>query len=542
MRFNYKYSGSSSVTNTSSSTGVSFAPDVNREPTFFVGDLHHKIPFREAVSALHDVVVSDLRFKQKDKTDYKSWLKEQEEVWLAEAMEGKGNLEQRIKKVQTELSGIRSQRSEIMGPYLKAQRKYFNYLHKNDPDAWWVLDPVITVHPDQIFFECFSQDESAYGKLSCSHNVFTHVNEYKCGTTNIDYSKALYTEFQKIRTYKNTSFKIDPKGFDVKTGGDEYREEKIDLPDSWVRGFLQVSTAMTLKNVSFDLSPTDMANFLMILKRNKEKESPRSIRFKLEPGKRIEVVFEPWNFIITCNSIYKGQTSEEIRIWGRRRLLMLERLLPITKSIKVQLLGTGMPSFFVADLGEMSFTLGLSGWTANDWSSASQLDLMAPRDEVDSITLQKVFLTLKENWFLSGQNLARKLSLPLQTIERSLAIFTQAGKVVFDIENQVYRVRELAKDGIDIETLRFSGDTERNGVHLALKGVYSDYQEKSYADHIALSGKFKGHGNTFVKIDWDDHIIDGACGCSYFYKNGLKKGPCEHIIALRMIRKKKQNY
>jgi biotin operon repressor len=201
-----------------------------------------------------------------------------------------------------------------------------------------------------------------------------------------------------------------------------------------------------------------------------------------------------------------------------------------------------MPSFFVADLGEMSFTLGLSGWTANDWSSASQLDLMAPRDEVDSITLQKVFLTLKENWFLSGQNLARKLSLPLQTIERSLAIFTQAGKVVFDIENQVYRVRELAKDGRDIETLRFSGDTERNGVHLALKGVYSDYQEKSYADHIALSGKFKGHGNTFVKIDWDDHIIDGACGCSYFYKNGLKKGPCEHIIALRMIRKKKQNY
>ena len=542
MRFNYKYSGSSLVTNTSSSTEVSFAPDVNREPTFFVGDLHNKIPFREAISALHDVVVSDLRFKQADKTDYKVWLKEQEELWLAEAMQGKSDLEQRIKKVQSALSEMRSRRSEIMRPYLKAQRQYFNYLHKNDPAAWWVLDPVITVHPDQIFFECFSQDESAYGKLACSHNVFTNVNEFKCGTTNIDYSKALYTEFQKIRTYKSTSFKIDPKGFDVSTGGDEYREEKIDLPDSWVRGFLQVSTAMTLKNVSFDLTPTDMANFLLILKRNKEKESPRSIRFKLEPGKRIEVVFEPWNFTLTCSSTYKGQTSDEIRIWGRRRLMMLERLLPITKSINVKLLGTGMPSFFVADLGEMSFTLGLSGWTANDWSSASQLDLMSPRDEVDSMTLQKVYLALKENWYSSSQHLAKKLTLPIQIIERSLAVFTQAGKVIYDLENQVYRVRELAKEGIDIETLRFSSDTERKGVELALNGEYSDYEEHSYADHILLSAKFKGVGTTCVKIDWDDHIIDGSCGCSFFYKNGLKKGPCEHMIALRMIRKNKQNY
>jgi hypothetical protein len=25
--------------------------------------------------------------------------------------------------------------------------------------SWWMLDPVITVHPDQMFFEAFSTDE-----------------------------------------------------------------------------------------------------------------------------------------------------------------------------------------------------------------------------------------------------------------------------------------------------------------------------------------------------------------------------------------------
>ena len=66
--------------------------------------------------------------------------------------------------------------------------------------------------------------------------------------------------------------------------------------------------------------------------------------------------------------IAEAKEAQEIRVWGRRRLHVLERLIPIAKKFTVYLLGNGMPSFYVADLGPMSFTLGLSGWTANDWS------------------------------------------------------------------------------------------------------------------------------------------------------------------------------
>ena len=41
-------------------------------------------------------------------------------------------------------------------------------------------------------------------------------------------------------------------------------------------------------------------------------------------------------------------------------------------------LGTGFPSFWVARMGEMRLTLGLSGWTTNDWTRGSALDLLAP--------------------------------------------------------------------------------------------------------------------------------------------------------------------
>ena len=81
-----------------------------------------------------------------------------------------------------------------------AIQKYYDHLYQVNHDAWWVLDPVITVHPENIFFECFSRDESSYGKLSRDFSMFTEesLTEKSEGTTNIDYSDALYKEFQKL--------------------------------------------------------------------------------------------------------------------------------------------------------------------------------------------------------------------------------------------------------------------------------------------------------------------------------------------------------
>ncbi len=537
MQFNYKYGGTSAVKNGVSTTDVSFSPDVLREPTFFVGTLSKKIPFREAISALHHVVVADFNFQPKDNSAYLAWLKSQEEIWLAEASSELSKLQTEIHAIRSQLEGLRKEREIITQPYYKAQKKYFKYLYTRDYAAWLVLDPVITVHPDQVFFECFSKDESVYGKLSCGYDVFNNINEFKCGTTNIDYSKKLYEEFQKIRTYKETDFKIDPKGFDVKTTGeDSYKEVKIDLPDSWVRGFLQVSTAMTSNKVSFELQAIDIANFISVLKRNKERKSPRSIKYILKPGAPIVAVFEPWNIEVVCKqSIYKGDKEEEIRVWGRRRILLLERLLPITDKFTVHLLGTGMPSFYTAHLtSEMYFTLGLSGWTANDWTQSSQLDLLSPRGQVAATTMQTIYLELRSNWFANETTIADKLNLDVAVVNKSLETFTQAGKVIYDLKNKVYRVRELKRDGIDIESLRFSSETDKEAFKLMEQGAVTNLKVTEQQDKIAITGLVSNNYNTFVSIDKDLKIIEGKCTCNDYYMNKMTKGPCQHILATRI--------
>jgi hypothetical protein len=534
---------------------MSFAPDTLRQPTFFSGELHQSLPFREAISALHDVVVSDLRFRPKDKTEYKEWAARQQELALVEAAAQQRQAAKQINDVRAELEQLRKRSADRSQEYLAARKKYFEFLYKRDIEAWIVLDPVITVHPDEVFFECFSKDESSYGRLGVGFDVFTKVKEFACGTTNIDYSSRLYDEFQKIRSYKTTHFEIDPSGFQVQTTGEaEHKEVKIDLPDSWVRGFLQVSSAMALPAITFNLHPLDVHNICFVLRRHKEIKGPRSLRYCLEPGHPLRVVFDPWNYSILCpRSIYEGDEGTEIRVWGRRRLYILERLIPVARRFTVYLLGKGMPSFYLADLGDMTFTLGLSGWTTNDWSSAGNFDLLAPRKVVDDATRQRVFAALKESWVESPDVLARKLHLDEAVVLGALAAYTQAGRAMWDLNKRVYRVRELSREPLPVERLRFANEREEQATKLVDAGNIRVTEAIDLGDAVGggtlIKGIIQRAGATkagvrqirgareqepWLKLDPDERIIEAFCSCNFFQQNQLRKGPCEHILALRL--------
>ncbi|HEY8563248.1 MAG TPA: SWIM zinc finger family protein [Pyrinomonadaceae bacterium] len=540
MFFDYAYRGSSSVESSATATATNFVPDATREPTFFVAELRQKIEFREAISALHDIVVSDLRFKPKDNAAYKEWAAQRERIDWQEVAARQSETAAKIRALQEELTDLYRRRSTRWNPFYKARQEYYNHIYKKQRDLWFLLDPVITVHPDEVFFECFSEDESSYGRLGANYEVFENVREFACGTTNIDYSAALYDEFQKIRTYKQTKFEIDPSGFELATTNENaFKEVKIDLPESWVRGFLQVSSAMSLPTVSFDLHPLDVHNICFVLRRKKERESPRALRYILKPDEPVRIILEPWNTEIVCGrSRYEGADAHEIRVWGRRRLLTLERLISVARKFTVHLLGTGLPSFYIADLGDLNFTLGLSGWTANDWSKAGNFDLLAPRFETDDWTKRTVFEGLKKDWFETPENLARKLNLDKKQVLGALAAYTQAGRAIYDLNKGVYRVRELAREPLPMEKLRFANEREAAATRfLEEKAVTLRRREKKTDGTLELHGTVKERGKEItvsMLIDRDERLAEATCSCYFFAANKLFKGPCEHILAVRM--------
>src|ERR671935_1833271 len=178
MDLTVAYRGRSEIVRGPGGLAVSLAPNLRRDRVSFAGTLRHPLRFREAVSALHDVVISDLRYKPRDKSAYEAYLaqqKEREETIRRTAYQAaKAEIEARRAEPLPE--GLEADYRRLRKLYWNARQQYSNYLLRHDPEIWRLLmpcDPVITVAPDVLFFECFSADESSYGCLTVARDAFT---------------------------------------------------------------------------------------------------------------------------------------------------------------------------------------------------------------------------------------------------------------------------------------------------------------------------------------------------------------------------------
>ncbi|WP_027015637.1 SWIM zinc finger family protein [Comamonas composti] len=548
MEFRYQYYGSTQVRDSADAQAFSFAPDVLRPATRFDGLLRREGPgflqVREGLCALHGVVVSDMRTRGRDKTAYLEWLKEHEAQLLAEFMADTGSAKERAQQIRGELKTLRESREQVLAPFYKAQRKYFDWLYQNNRDAWYVLDPVITVHPDRLLFEAFSQDESSYCAVSIRHEAFEIASGMVCGTTNIDYSASLFEEFQKIRDYRNTRLQLDPTGFDVQVGDDPaLREEKIDLPDSWLRGFLQVSSAMALPATVVDLHPMDLFNICAQLRGRRERYGPRALRFELAPGEAPVLVFEPWEKrLVTKRSQTVGPALTapvNIRIWGRRRLLTLERLISQATRVRVHLLGTGMPSFWVVDLGLVSVTLGLSGWSANDWAASARFHLLAPEADLKPAEIEAVGQSLQARWQASGQELADATGLATAQVHAAMTRWMQAGRAVYDLSAGRYAWRELLREPLAWDRLQPENPEMHKALELVRSKKLRDVRVQQGPQLSSIRGEIQAAGGqrvftTELELDADERIVDARCSCNLYLQHRLRHGPCEHMMALRL--------
>jgi len=539
MDLQVAYLGRSGIRRDGGGLAVSLAPNLRRDRVSFAGTLRQPLRFREAVSALHDVVVSDLRFKPKDHAAYHEYLAEQKkrEEQLRKTA-SKQAREKALAQMKVTLpEGFQAEFGRMRKRYWNARQKYATYLSRHDPELWRLLmpcDPVITVAPDVLFFECFSADESSYGCLTVNRDAFEAERDVALGTTNVDYSWDLYEEFQKLRSYRQTRFTVDPAGFEVQTqAGSSYREEKIDLPSSWLRGFMQLQAAMSLPMRHVPVSREGLYSVLAWLKRHKARKSPRAVRFELNPGKPVQIVLEPWEQRIVLHSTPDpGPKAEVVRTWGRDRLRVLARLLPLAEGADVYLLGTGLPSFWSVRMGEMRLILGLSGWTTNDWTGASALDQLAPPATPSAKLLNEIGQAFKSGGTaLTFEEIQLRTAAAGSYVAAGLNRLALMGQVIHDLPGGVYRWRQIMPVALSLEQVGpESPETEGARELIGMARIASDKQQKDGLR--VLAGKVEGR-TVEVVLDADGRIVRGKCTCSHHYQFGLRKGPCRHLQALR---------
>jgi hypothetical protein len=506
------YEDASRLVTTGGTAQLALFANVHRDPVRLDGAIKEPLRFREALAALYAIVGSDYRYVPKDRTAYLAYL--------------------RMRRESASL-GLR-----------QSQQAFFDWALRNDPVAFILLDPVVTVHPDQVFFEVFSKDEGTYAKLGIDLGAFELDYQPVCGTTNIDFSPALFAGIEQMRSYRATRVSIGKEAVKLATtSAAAVLEKRVQVPDSWLRGLLQVQSAAALPRDTFRLAPVDLYNLLRHLRMHGDRKGRRrGLRIELVPGEAPRLVLEPWETVLPSTAgVYRGRAARVVRLWGRRRLLLLRRLLPFVEAIDVHLLGSGLPSFWVLRAGPVTLTLGLTGFTAANWSQAVSFDLLLPRKPQDARPLEAVLRYLASVWVAGTRDLAAGTGLKGAALVEALQAGCQQGRLMYDLASDSYRLRALTDAPLDLARLEYRNARERTAHDLlARRGAVQILTENRIAGTgLELTGQVtvtedRREYRPQMLLTDEGQVSKAECTCTFFRKQGLKAGPCPHLVALRL--------
>ena len=240
---------------------------------------------------------------------------------------------------------------------------------------------------------------------------------------------------------------------------------------------------------------------------------------------------------------YKEFTSQvflsrrKARIWGRRRLSVLKDILVGTDRVKVHFLGSGMPSFWTVVKDGVELTIGLSGWTSNDWASKAKFSSFIPTTNVKEELIPAALDLIKKEGGVTTAVLAKALSISTGDASVLLQKLCLQGKAMYDPDRNLYRWRDLFPT-LDL----YIDDDSSREMRGALKEL-KDFKISKTLDDVKegvryLSGLIKYGNEEFkpmLELDLDNRPKYAQCSCSFYNFNKLRQGPCRHMIALLLV-------
>lgn len=529
---------------TAATAAVAFGVDTLGAPVYLNAKVVPGTTFAKFMLTLGKVVAMQDATVQRDNSEYQKWvygeyLKELAPT-LAKNLEELPGLMQREKTLSSKQDQLWAKARAVWDSTAMSKQRqvYFKWLYDYARSVWVKLDPIVSVQPDATFFEAFSTDESTYARVTLPHTALDSKESPICGTTNIDFSLALEREFARARTYRDLSLTVGSKSVSIDLGVSSLQEKKIDLPMSWVKGLVEVQAALSLESAYLELSSSFVADLIARLNSQIEKHGPRHLLFILEPGLPVRVRVEPWgDEYIDLDSVYQGSEKREIKFWGRRRIRVLENLLPLVEKVTVRLIDSGMPSFWSATLDGVKIDIGLSGWTAQNWAGRAKFSSLMPTAYANSPQTLEASNLLQEKTKLTVSDLSKLMKVSTLEAQALLQRLCLVGVALYDADDAEYRWRQLFPE-ISFDDDNDSSREERFGLAIFKSNQVTASFEPAEAGATSLTAEVVVDSRQFsvlMTTDVDGRVTYAQCDCNFFNYNKLRLGPCRHIVAASLV-------
>jgi uncharacterized Zn finger protein len=121
------------------------------------------------------------------------------------------------------------------------------------------------------------------------------------------------------------------------------------------------------------------------------------------------------------------------------------------------------------------------------------------------------------------------------------------GRGMVDLGSGVYRHRDLFATPFTLKDAQQAVSTkaeEQNPDAKAARQIFEQGDARLIARRpvstgYKLSGNVKGKDGTRVRpllsVDFESRIVEATCTCPKFKHSKLTQGPCEHMLALRLL-------
>jgi hypothetical protein len=144
-------------------------------------------------------------------------------------------------------------------------------------------------------------------------------------------------------------------------------------------------------------------------------------------------------------------------------------------------------------------------------------------------------------WVADAKHLSQATGLKGEALAEALQAGCQQGKLMYDLASDSYRLRPLTEAPLDLNRLEYRDQRERTAHDLLVRrGAVQIVEENRIAGTgLELTGKVavsedRREYRPQMLLNDEGQVSKAECTCTFFRKQGLKAGPCPHLVALRL--------
>ncbi|MCV9994018.1 SWIM zinc finger domain-containing protein [Paeniglutamicibacter sp. ZC-3] len=379
-------------------------------------------------------------------------------------------------------------------------------------------DPVITSTPAGLRFESFSACCGVHARLDIpAASLDTEFTA--SGVTNIDINPPLRQALAGLRHGEPLHLAIGEADVRVRTMDSERTEERVELPNRWLRGLCEVQASGTAMKLRHELGPAEAKRFIGSLPRT---SSTGTVLWAARAARSLRTASRP--------------ARGAVCLAGPERLLALGPLLRFATGLRAygpDIDADSLPaaSCWVLDMPGARLSLTLSPGKSRGFSGeGGVLHRLSSDSAPRNALLLDSALALDSS--IDIPDLGRRTGLRIPAVTDALAVLAISGQVGFDVAEGFYFHRPLPLDTAFATGLNSRlADAQRLASLGAVRPLSAAWGEPRGGADVRGFTVHSG-GNEYVVRQRDGGT--DSCSCPWFATHRDGRGPCKHILAARI--------